>query len=140
MSFERRSLLVSLFLLIAASLYSQEESKNSGGAPWEFSVTGFYYVIPHDKDEISGVATGDVKNLHLETRYNYEDYHTGSFFVGRKFIFGNELAFDITPIMGLVFGNTNGMAPGVELFASYKKFDFYVESEWLIDFSGPSNS
>jgi len=45
-----------------------------------------------------------------------------------------------TPMMGIAFGNTNGFVPRLELDAAYKIFDFYSESEYLIDFAGKENN
>ncbi|HET7001947.1 MAG TPA: hypothetical protein VFI33_11580, partial [Puia sp.] len=41
-----------------------------------------------------------------------------------------------TPMVGIVFGNLKGFAPGFELELSYKKFDFYTEAEYVIDQAG----
>jgi hypothetical protein len=43
-------------------------------------------------------------------------------------------------MVGIAFGNTDGIAPGLELEIMYKKFDFYMESEHLLDFSGKENN
>jgi len=43
-------------------------------------------------------------------------------------------------MMGIVFGNTNGIAPGIELDATYKMFDYYSETEYIIDFTGKENN
>ena len=43
-------------------------------------------------------------------------------------------------MLGVVFGNTNGIAPGLLLDFSWKIFDFYSESEYVIDFSGSENN
>ena len=50
--------------------------------------------------------------LHLETRYNNEDLRTGSLWVGYNFAWGEKWQFEVTPMIGGVFGRTNGIAPG----------------------------
>ena len=62
--------------------------------------------------------------LHLETRYNYEGLHTGSLFAGYNIQ-------HVTLMLGGVFGDTKGVAPGIEVTAAWKKFDFYTEGEYL---------
>src|SRR5258708_40023399 len=39
-------------------------------------------------------------------------------------------------MMGIVFGDLKGFAPGLELQLSYKAFDFYTENEYVIDRAG----
>ena len=43
-------------------------------------------------------------------------------------------------MIGGVVGNTNGIAPGLELEIMYKKFDFYSESEHVFDFNTKENN
>jgi hypothetical protein len=43
-------------------------------------------------------------------------------------------------MLSIVFGNTNGIAPGLELELIYNKFDLYSESEYLFDFEGKENN
>ena len=77
---------------------------------------------------------------HLEARYNYEDKNTASLWAGYRFKFGKGVKFVIVPMAAIVFGNTNGVAPGLEMEIMYKKFDFYSESEHVFDFSSKENN
>jgi len=73
--------------------------------------------------------------LHLEPRYNYEDFDTGSFFVGWAFSFGDEERYaKLTPMVGAVFGNLNGVAPGFEVEARWGRVAFWLEGEYVFDF------
>ena len=45
-----------------------------------------------------------------------------------------------TPVVGFVFGNTDGIAPGLLLDLTYGKFDFYSESEYVIDYARSENN
>lgn len=66
--------------------------------------------------------------LHLEARYNNEDYRTGSLWFGRNFTAGKKLVFDATPIFGGVFGRTNGIAPGCDASLSYREIALSVSN------------
>ena len=77
--------------------------------------------------------TADRDWLHLKARYDYEDLETGSVWVGYNFSVGEKLVLEATPMLGGVFGNTNGIAPGYELSLSYRKFEFYTEGEWVFN-------
>lgn len=90
------------------------------------------YFVPHDVDYGDPVFTADHKWLHLEGRYNYENLHTGSVWAGYNFSWGKNLVFDLTPMLGAVFGRTNGLAPGCEASLSYKRFSASISNEYVI--------
>jgi hypothetical protein len=108
---------------------------DSSFKPWTFSVAGYYYILPGSANTTTLIGYVDYKALHLEPRYNYEGQNTGSFFAGWKFETEGKIDFAATPLIGIVFGSLNGMAPGLELEASFKSLDFYSETEYLFDFS-----
>jgi hypothetical protein len=108
---------------------------SSAQAPgWAFSATGMVYSLPDQSDFLLAVATAERGQLHLEARYNYEALDTGSLFAGWKFSGGETLTYELTPILGAVFGATRGIAPGLEASLAYGLVDFYIESEYLHDF------
>ena len=107
---------------------------------WAFNLWADYYIIPGDIDFLMPVFCADRGALHLEARYNYEDLNTASLFAGWRLETGKKLEFAFTPIIGSVFGNTNGIAPGYEMELVYKSFDLYSETEYLFDFSGKENN
>jgi hypothetical protein len=126
--------------LYQCSLFAQQQAEDSLRKPWSFSTTGYYYFVPDDENTFTLIGYADYRNLHFEARFNYEDENTGSVFGGYRFEIGNKIQFGITPMAGVVFGNTNGIAPGLELDITYKKFDYYSETEYVIDFSGKENN
>ncbi len=72
--------------------------------------------------------------LHLEPRYNYEDFDTGSLFAGWAFTFGDEERYaKVTPMLGAVLGNVNGVAPGLEVEARWGRVAYWLEGEYLVD-------
>jgi hypothetical protein len=79
---------------------------------WAYSATGYYYSPPDESDFLLVIATADRESLHLEARYNYEALDTGSMFAGWKFAGGDKLTYELTPMLGAVFGATQGIAPG----------------------------
>src|SRR5262245_12954585 len=79
---------------------------------WSLSAMIYGYIVPNDSDYAQPTVTADRGGLHLEARYNYEDRHTGSAWVGYNLAFGEELTLELTPMLGGVFGDTNGVAPG----------------------------
>jgi hypothetical protein len=90
-------------------------------------------------DFSSGVAAINVGKLRVEGRYNYEGQDVASLFVGWKFSGGEDLTFEVTPIIGGLFGAGRGVVPGVEASIGYKSFDFYIEAEYVDDRANPGN-
>jgi hypothetical protein len=52
--------------------------------------------------------------LRLEGRYNYEQQRTGSLWIGWNLAWDGEPSFALTPMLGGVFGDKNGVAAGAE--------------------------
>jgi hypothetical protein len=128
----------SALLLSALNCAAQE----GGAAPpqsgeskpgWAYGATGMYYSLKDQNDFLLAVATAERGQLHIEARYNYEALDTGSLFAGWKFSGGDKLTYDLTPIIGAVFGASQGIAPGFEASVVYGITDFYIESEYMYD-------
>jgi hypothetical protein len=100
--------------------------------PWAFNLTVDGYLIPNEQGYASPVFTAD-HNWHLEARYNYEDLHTGSLWLGYDFTAGKKLVLTVTPMVGGVFGRTTGIAPGCEASLTYKKLALSISNEYVFD-------
>ena len=79
------------------------------------------------------VGSVNVGALRFEGRYNYEARASASAFVGWKFEGGDAIAWEVTPLIGTLFGRTRGVVPGFEAAVSWKSFDFYIEAEYVFD-------
>lgn len=124
--------------LLYLSAWGQEDYASDSS--WSISVSGFYYFIPDDQNTSTFIGSADYRKLHLEARYNYEDQKTVSVFAGRRFANAGKFQWAITPMLGIIMGNKDGIAPGLELEATYKKLEFYSETEYVIDFAGNENN
>lgn len=119
--------LVSLILPFAVLGAEEEETT------WEFSAEANLYLIP-DETFFNPVLAADRDWLHLEVRYNDEDIDTGSVFAGYNFQAGQTVELNLTPIFGLVFGNSDGVAPGGLLELNYNRVSFTSEFEYFFSF------
>lgn len=119
--------------LCLALCASQAQATEENSERWSFSASSYVYFIPMDSDYASATLTADGSRLHLEARYNYEDRETGSLWVGANFGAGENLVFEATPMLGAVFGNTNGIAPGWKLSLGYHWLELYSENEYVFD-------
>jgi hypothetical protein len=139
-----------LFLSLALLAQSKAESQTTNNAPelpaegaatpWSFGSSVYAYLIPHSHDYINPNLTADHGWFHLEARYNYEALDTGSLWVGYNFSVGEKLVFEATPMMGGIFGDTSGVAPGGNLSLSYKRFNVSSQSEYFVHSGGSSGN
>ena len=104
---------------------------------WDFYASVYGYLVPESRDYVNPNFTADHGALHLEARYNYEALETGSVWVGYNLNFGEKLTFEIAPMLGGVFGDLTGIAPGYSLLLSYSRFALSSQSEYFFD---PGNS
>jgi len=108
-------------------------AKEADEKAWSFSASATTYIVPDFQEYVQPTFTADRGWLHLETRYDYENLETGSIWVGYNFSGGEKLEWEFTPMLGGVFGNTTGIAPGYELSLTYWKFELSSEGEFVFD-------
>jgi len=157
MSTPRRLLLVSMLALPGALLAQetpdrevhQEVEADAGKTAWEFDASLWGYFPPDDRHYAQPTVIANHGGLHLEGRYNYEGWKTGSAWVGwnttvggapRADGAGEGLRLDATLMAGGVFGDTNGVAPGYEMTVAWKGFELYSEGEYVVDVEDSDNN
>jgi hypothetical protein len=101
--------------------------------PWDYSLTVDGYLISNQNGYAQPTFTADHRWLHLEARYNYEDFRTGSLWAGYNFSWGKTWQFEVTPMIGGVFGRANGIAPGCEASVGWKILEFSIDNEYVFD-------
>ena len=106
---------------------------------WEFSLSTFTYLAQHARDYTNPNFVADREWLHLETRYNYEALKTGSVWFGYNFSTGRKLRFEVTPMLGGVFGDLSGIAPGYAITIHYKTIELSTQAEYFFDIARRSN-
>ena len=106
-------------------------SSNATPNPWAFSLTTWGYIVPDGQSYVSPDFSADRGWLHLEARYNNEALETGSLWAGYNFKAGKKLVLDATPMVGGVFGNLKGVAPGYLITLTYKRVQLYSEGEYV---------
>jgi hypothetical protein len=107
---------------------------------WSFFASAYVYVVPDSSNYVQPSLTADHERLHLEARYNYEAQKTGSAWVGWNFSGGNTVEWELTPMVGGVFGDVDGFAPGYKGSISWRKIGLYSESEFVFDAADTSNN
>jgi len=115
-------------------------TKEADEKAWSFSVSAYTYIVPDSHDYVQPTFTADRGWLHLEARYNYEALDTGSAWIGYNFSGGEKLAWEFTPMLGGVFGDTSGVAPGYEATLKWRWLDLYTEGEHVFSTDGEEGS
>jgi hypothetical protein len=137
-------------LALAASAVAQEPSQASAppatpppeaeSPAWEFGVSGALYLLPDEEDFFQPSIKADRGRLHLETRYNYEDRESVSFFAGANFGFGSNVELALVPMLGGLVGQTDGIVPALEADLTVGLFEAYAEAEYVVDLGDSSSS
>jgi hypothetical protein len=109
---------------------------DSGNRSWSVDGEAYFYFLDGGGDFVMPIVAADRGSLHLEGRYQYEDFDTASLWVGWNFATGSRLHLELVPMVGVVFGNTDGAAPGLEATLSWKTFELYSENEYVFDAEG----
>jgi hypothetical protein len=131
------TMFISLIVFTGNSLAQTGDSLKTKA--WNFEATAMMYIVPEDV-YLLPIIKADRNKLHLESRYNYEDFNTFSLFGGYNFSGGKKLQYTITPMLGFAAGNTDGIAPGLELDFTLGKFELYSEMEYLFELNDKSYS
>ena len=132
-----RILTVLVLGLLVASANAQAQATPE---PWSFSAAAYTYIVPDDDNYVQPTVTADRGWLHLEARYNYEALETGSAWFGVNFGGGETVAWELTPMIGGIFGDTSGVAPGYKGSVSWWKLELYSEGEQVFDSDDSSDS
>jgi hypothetical protein len=107
---------------------------------WSLSASAYTYVVPDDSNYVQPTFTADRGWLHLEARYNYEALDAGSAWLGYNVSGGETLEWELTPMLGGVFGDTSGIAPGYKGSLGWRGLELYSEGEYVFDTSDSSDS
>ena len=132
--------------VVAATAHAGENDGSGQPAPtaekpsWEFALTAYPTIVRGGENYTSAIATADRGPLHLEARYNYESVGARSAFVGWNFSGGEEITWELTPLLGGAWGTTQAFIPGLEASVAWKQFDIYVEAEYVRVSSGRTDS
>jgi len=144
-----RSVVIPMLCLtcLSAAALAQDATTQAATEPgaeeeagWAFSASAYYFFVPHTHGYVQPTFTADRDWLHLEARYNYEDQNTASVWAGYNFSGGKKLEWEITPMIGGVFGDANGVAPGYKGSLTWGNFELYSEGEYVFDTNESSDS
>jgi len=136
-----RRLFALLLVLAVASIARAQEAAEEEKA-WTFSASVYTYFVPDSHEYLQPTITADHDWLHLEARYNYEAQNTASVWAGYNLagtLFDEKVEWEFTPMIGGVFGDTSGVAPGYKATINWWKLELYSEGEYVFDCGGLSD-
>jgi hypothetical protein len=126
-------------ILVASAAHVSAQTTTS--APeWTFDSSVYTYFLPDEGNYAQPTIATDRGWLHLEARFNYEDLDTGSMWFGYNFSGGETVEWALTPMLGGIFGQTDGVAPGYKGSLSWRQLEFYSEGEYVFDADDSADS
>lgn len=135
--------LILIAIVLTSTRLHADESAPTNSAPsaieageekkWAFSIYTYAYLMPDARDYVQPTITADRDWFHFEARYNYENLDTGSAWLGYNFSGGKTITWEFTPMIGGVFGESDGVAPGYKGSLSWWKLELYSEGEYVFD-------
>ena len=135
-----RYLLTAAAMALTCATPASAQTAPPAPRAWSFFASAYTYIIPETQNYAQPTFTADHNRLHLEARYNYEAQKTGSVWVGLNFSGGKTVEWELTPIVGGVFGDVDGLAPGYKGSIAWRKLAFYSESEFVVDPADSANN
>lgn len=127
-----RAAIVTLVLVALVPAASAAQDAGDGEErEWSVSASVAIYGLPDEGNYAQPTVTADRGMLHLEARYNYEALRTASLWAGYAMRGGRRVEWELTPMVGAVFGATGGIAPGYVASVSWWKVDAYIEGEYV---------
>ena len=115
-------------VMLPSAVFAQPPAPPQDAAPeWEFEASVYNYFLSEEPDIVVSALAADRGWLHLEARFNSEARDTGSAWLGYNFAGGDTVTWDVTPMIGVAFGATDGIAPGYRGSVGWKKFEFFSE-------------
>ena len=112
---------------------AQTPTASSERSGWSLDASAYTYIVPDSENYVQPTVAADRDWLHVEARFNYEDRDTGSVWFGYNFSVGEEVTLEMTPMVGAVIGNTDGIAPGYKASLRWRMLDLYSETEYVVD-------
>ena len=83
--------------------------------PWEAGMELYGNIVPHEPFSLTPMVYYNSEVFYAEARYNYEELHTASLYVGKYFSQEGKLSFDIAPLLGIVAGALEAGSVGASL-------------------------
>jgi len=126
--------------LVAAGRAAEAQAPPAAPPPdpptWDLSASLYNYFLPNDPNYLQPTIAADRGWLHLEARANYEGRGVGSAWLGWNLSVGSRVVLDVTPMIGVVFGDTQGLAAGGRGALSWRGLELSSESEYVFDSAG----
>jgi hypothetical protein len=127
------------WLVLASSVFLMSGffiQQVSAVSSWTSDTSLSLFMPSEESSFLMPIVAADRGRWHVEARYNYEDLDTGSLFAGITGTAGKTLTVEATPLVGIVFGHTNAVAPGLEIAFHWHQWELTSESEYIFDTEG----
>jgi hypothetical protein len=134
-----RAAYIASAILVTSAAHASAQTATSD-PEWTVAASVYTYLLPDEGNYAQPTIATDRGWLHLEARVNYEDLDTGSLWFGYNFSGGETVEWALTPAIGGIFGQTDGVAPGYKGSLSWRQLEFYSEGEYVFDADDSADS
>jgi hypothetical protein len=131
---------IGVLLALSGCTAAQSDAGVPEARAWKFNASTYTFFLPDAENYANPNFVADRGRLHLEARYNNEALRTGSFWVGVNLGAGERVRLEVTPMIGGVFGELNGVAPGYNASITFDKLDLTTSGELVVDVKDRSGS
>jgi hypothetical protein len=144
----RRRIVVLTLSIVSVSSPGRAQSADAGATQdsgtdpkpnWSVHASAATYVLPDEDDYVQPTMAIDRGAPHFEGRYNYEDRRSASGFIGWNLEFGETVTLQLTPMFGVVVGQTDGIIPALALDLVWRRLELYSEGEYVVGINRLSN-
>jgi hypothetical protein len=123
-----------LFYMAFTFVALAQDSTANKKAIHDVFFSGYFNHLNDGTNYGMGIAGGYYRNMYAEARYNYEDLQTASLFAGYSFSDdAHAVNWELIPMLGIAFGNTKAILPGLTTNLSYKQINFSSQNEYAFD-------
>ena len=99
----------------------------------EINTEHYFYTNSSEVPVLTGLVGYTTRqNWYWEARYNYEDFNSQSFHIGKTFSYEGKTYYEFTPMVGIITGNFRGAAIGIKLEIEHKHFVVYSQTQYTI--------
>ena len=131
----RKRLVLLLLMKLSGLLLHSAKAQSS------LSLEHYYTMGKSSPVTIMPVASYQNGNgFYAESRYNYEELNTFSFYMGRTFFKESAVSYSISPIAGAVIGDFNGGSIGANISLGYKNFYIYTQPQYTFSLEAAYNN
>ncbi|MGH7493981.1 MAG: hypothetical protein ACREOO_16510 [bacterium] len=107
---------------------------------WEGGLELYGNIVPDEPFSLTPIVNYNSDLLYIEARYNYEEMHSASLYVGKFFSKEGKLSFDFAPLLGIVAGDLNAGSVGASIELRLGKLQWSILPQYTFSWNGKTEN